>query len=54
MPDESLWGNPKRLSDWFEAVKQRRNNPGMEPITDDESSGMMRNELADELRRGAA
>ncbi len=54
IPDESIWGHPKRLEEWFEAVKQRRSHPGMEPITDDESGDMMRNELVpDDLRKSA-
>jgi hypothetical protein len=49
-PDEHIWGHPERLEEWFEAIKQRREQ-GMEPIRDDDDEvpGMTRNELTDEL-----
>lgn len=51
-PDESIWGHPERLDDWFEAVKHRRKNPGQEPIVDDYSDkDFTQNELTAQYRK---
>lgn len=49
-PPEEIWHHNERLVEWFKAVKQNRENPGMEPIevVDDDPS-MMRNELLAEM-----
>lgn len=50
-PPEEIWHHNERLQEWFKAVKQNRENPGMEPIeeVDDDDPTMMRNELLAEL-----
>jgi hypothetical protein len=52
-PDESIWGNPARLEEWFRVVQQRRENPGSGseavPQADED---MSRNELTEQLLRG--
>ena len=50
-PDELIWGNPVRLEEWFEAIKQRRENGGMTPVpqADEDMTG---NELTRELLAG--
>jgi len=48
-PDEKIWGHAERLEEWFEAIKQRREQ-GLTSIDDDEvPSDMTSNELTAEL-----
>jgi len=60
MPDEerpptNIWHHMERLTEWFEAVKERRKNPDMEPIGDYQGDGpMMRNEYLDEVMGGGS
>lgn len=49
VPSEDIWHHPQRLEEWFEAVKQRRND-GLQPIEAEESEDMTENELAKGLR----
>ena len=50
VPDESIWGHPARLEEWFEAVEQRRNS-GMVPIDEEpQDMEMTSNSLLDDLR----
>lgn len=49
VPDENIWHHSKRLEEWFEAVKQRREN-GLQPIEEPQDSDMTENQLAKELR----
>ena len=51
MPDESIWHNPERLEEWFEAVKQRRES-GLEPVEQAEDAEMTGNELTREYLGG--
>lgn len=32
IPPEEMWGHYQRLSEWFDAVKERRKNPDQYPI----------------------
>lgn len=32
VPPEEIWHHSERLKEWFEAVKQRRENPDMHPV----------------------
>lgn len=52
-PDESIWGNPVRLEEWFRVVQQRRENPsgGAEAVPQADED-MSRNELTEQLLRG--
>ena len=48
VPDEDIWHHASRLEEWFEAVKQRREN-GHQPIDDAEDVDMTGNELARQM-----
>ena len=48
VPDEDIWHHSKRLEEWFEAIKQRREN-GLQPIDEAEDSEMTGNEFARDL-----
>lgn len=51
-PDELIWGNPARLEEWFEAIKQRREQGGgMTPVPEADED-MTGNELTRELLAG--
>jgi len=45
VPDEDIWHHPERLEEWWEAVKQRRENPDMEPVPKASESDFAQNEL---------
>lgn len=50
-PPEGLYGNDKRLTEWFDGVKYRRANPdrpGMEPVPE-AGAVDVRNTLLDDL-----
>lgn len=50
VPDENIWHHPQRLEEWFEAVKQRREN-GLQPIeAGDDTDDLDQNELTRGLR----
>jgi hypothetical protein len=53
-PPEEYWHSPEHLKDWFEAVKQRREDryAGIQPM-DDEDADMTGNELARQFREGS-
>lgn len=52
-PDDLIWHHQERITEWFEAVTERRKNPDMEPI-DSESFDVpvMKNEALEELIGG--
>lgn len=53
VPDESIWHDPERLEEWFEAVKQRRES-GLSPVDDRvEDAEMTGNELTSEYLGGS-
>ena len=53
-PPEEIWHHGERMKEWFDAVKQRRKNPDMQPINAGEDADVptMKNELLDELMGG--
>lgn len=54
VPDESIWHHHARLEEWFEAIKQRREN-GTQPIDDGPADGeWATNELTQELIGGTS
>jgi hypothetical protein len=44
VPDENIWHHSTRLTEWFEAVKQRRET-GQKPIDEVEDAPMAQNAL---------
>jgi hypothetical protein len=50
-PDELIWHHQERLTEWFEAVTERRKNPGMYPV-DDIEGPTMKNEYLEEIMGG--
>lgn len=50
VPDENIWHHSRRLEEWFEAVKQRREH-GMQPIEADDAE-MATNEYARQFLGG--
>jgi hypothetical protein len=53
-PPDNIWHHNERLKEWFEAVKERRKNPDMQPIGEYEGDGpMMRNEYLSEVMGGS-
>ena len=48
VPPEKIWHHPERLTEWFDAVKHRRES-GHKPIEEPEDAPMMQNELLDEM-----
>lgn len=51
VPDEKIWHHPEKLEEWFDAVKQRREN-GMQAIESDPDEWGDQNELTKGLREG--
>jgi hypothetical protein len=50
-PDESIWGHPEKLEEWFETVKERRKNPGASKNNSEwENVDLDQNELTKGLR----
>jgi len=48
-----MWHHAERINEWFEAVKERRNNPDMEPINSEKFDvPVMQNELLAEVMGG--
>jgi len=53
-PPEEIWHHMERLTEWFDAVKERRRNPDMEPIGEYKGDvPLMRNEYLEEVMGGA-
>jgi hypothetical protein len=48
-PDELFWHHSERLTEWFEAVSERRKNPDMQPIDDDIQGPSMKNQYLEEI-----
>lgn len=51
-PPEEIWHHHERITEWFAAIRQRRQNPDMVPIEESDESDnplMIRNELVSEL-----
>lgn len=48
MPPEEMWHHNERLEEWFAAIKERRENPDMQPI-DSFDVPVMKNELLEEI-----
>ena len=48
VPDENIWHHSQRLEEWFEAIKQRREN-GLQPVDEVEDADMTGNEFARNL-----
>lgn len=52
-PPENIWHHMERLGEWFDAVRERRKNPDMEPIGDYQGDGpMMQNDYLKEVMEG--
>lgn len=49
IPPEEIWHHGKRLEEWFEAVKHRRENPDSAPHEVIEDAPMTQNELTAEV-----
>lgn len=52
-PPEEYWHSPEHLKEWFEAVKQRREDRfSGGPIDDADADDMTGNEIAQQFREG--
>lgn len=50
VPPRNIWHHGGRLEEWFEAVKQNRENRTGSPEADEPEQGMTQNELTKGLR----
>lgn len=51
-PKFSIWGHPELLEEWFKNLKERRENPGTEKVSDEWADfDGAQNELTKEYRR---
>jgi hypothetical protein len=48
IPPEEMWHHQERVKEWFEAMKERRKNPDMEPV-DSFDVPVMKNEALKDL-----
>lgn len=49
IPPEEIWHHSERTNEWFEAVKQRRENPDMVPVDQFDVPTMKNEALAEML-----
>lgn len=52
VPPENLWHSETRLKDWFDSIKQRREDrmKGVEEIPEADGETMVSNQLVDEYK----